>query len=222
MEALSGAEWRRLASSGETVRLSLGQVLYKQGDVKRYVYFPTDSYISQISTLAGSPRLEVGLIGAEGMAGASVVLGVKVAPLHTLVQGAGTAFRVQIPQFVRGLARSPPLREVINRYLYVRLSQLGQMPACTRFHLVEARLARWILMTRDRAHSDSFQMTHEYLAFMLGVRRASVTQAAARLQKRGLIRYSRGAMVIVNGRGLETASCECYATAERVYAQHMN
>lgn len=212
---------RRLAAQGETVELTSGQVLFEPGALKRHAYFPIDSYISQLSALAGGPRLEVGLVGSEGMVGISLLLGVQNAPLYTLVQGAGTALRFDTPLFIRELNRNGALRQVMNRYLYVRLSQLGQMAACTRFHMVEARLARWLLMTRDRAHSDTFRITHDYMAFMLGVRRVGVTQAAGALQKRNLILYHHGNMQIVNARGLKAASCECYATAERTYARHL-
>ena len=222
LAALSVVELRRLSSGAETVNLTSGQVLYEQGELRRYVYFPTGTYISQVSSLGGAPRIEVGLVGAEGMVGSSLVFGIQVAPLHTIVQGAGSALRLDAPRFLRELARGPALRAVMNRYLYVRLSQLGQMAACAHFHTVQERLARWLLMTRDRAQSDAFHITHEYMAFMLGVRRVGVTEAATLLQKMNLIRYSRGELAIINGDGLEAMSCECYATAERVYREHMD
>jgi CRP-like cAMP-binding protein len=222
LAALSTVDLRRFSSGADMVSLTFGQVLYEPGELKPYVYFPTSAYISEISSLGGVPRIEVGLVGVEGMIGSSTLFGVQVAPLHTVVQGAGGALRLNASQFVREVARGPALRAMMNSYLYVRLFQLGQMAACTRFHTVDARLARWLLMTRDRAQSDSFHITHEYMAFMLGVRRVGVTEAASLLQKRKLIEYSRGEVVIIDGTKLEAASCECYATAERVYKQHMN
>jgi CRP-like cAMP-binding protein len=222
LAALPAAELRHLLSGADTVSLAFGQILQEPGQVKRYVYFPTDSYISQIASLGGFPRIEVGLVGAEGMIGSSLLLGVRIAPLHTVVQGQGSALRLDATRFVRELARAPALRAVMNRYQYVRMSQVGQMVACTRFHTVEERLARWLLMTRDRARSNTFRMTHEYMAFMLGVRRVGVTEAAALLQRRNLIEYRRGELAIVNRRELEVTSCECYATAKRVYSAYMN
>lgn len=222
LATLPRAELRRLLSGADTVNLAFGQILQEPGQVERYVYFPTDSYISQIASLGGLPRIEVGLVGAEGMIGSSLLLGVQIAPLHTVVQGPGSALRLDATRFVRELARGPALRAVMSRYQYVRMSQVGQMVACTRFHTVEERLARWLLMTRDRARSNTFRMTQEYMAFMLGVRRVGVTEAATLLQRRKLIKYKRGELAIVNGQELEAASCECYATAERVYNAYMN
>ena len=221
LAALPDVELRRLLSDADTVSLSFGEVLQEPGRVKRYVYFPTDAYISQIASLGGVPRIEVGLVGAEGMIGSSLFLGVQIAPLHTVVQGKGSALRLDVARFARELARGPALRAVMSRYLYVRMSQVGQMVACARFHTVEERLARWLLMTRDRARSNTFRMTQEYMAFMLGVRRVGVTEAATLLQKRKLIEYKRGELAIVNGQELEGASCECYAAAERVYKAYM-
>jgi CRP-like cAMP-binding protein len=222
LAALSDTALKRVAAAGETVELAFGQILYEQGKIERYVYFPMGAYLSQISSLDDKTRIEVGLIGAEGMAGSSSIFGIEIAPLHTVVQGAGSALRLEAARFVQGLARDPAFRAVMHRYLYVRLCQLGQMIVCVRFHTVEQRLARWLLMTRDRAHSDSFHLTHEYLALMLGVRRVGITQAATYLQDQKLIRYHRGSISILDGDELQATSCNCYAAAQLTYEQHMN
>ena len=222
LAALPNMELRRLLSGADVVSLDFGQVLQRPGDMRLHVYFPTDTYVSQIASLSGVPRIEVGLVGAEGMIGSSLSLGVQIAPLYTVVQGAGNALRLDATHFVRELARAPALRAMMSRYVYVRMSQLGQMAACTRFHTVDERLARWLLMTRDRAQSTTFHMTHEYMAFMLGVRRVGVTEAAALLQRRNLIEYKRGELAILDSQKLEAASCECYGTDERVYRAYMN
>jgi len=222
LAALPDGELRRLLSGAEAVSLEFGQVLQQPREVRHQVYFPIDTYISQVASLSGAPRIEVGLVGAEGMIGSSLCLGVQIAPFHAVVQGAGSALRLDPTRFVRELARGPVLRALMGRYMYVRMCQLGQMAACARFHTVEERLARWLLMTRDRARSTTFRITHEYLAFMLGVRRVGVTEAAALLQRRHLIEYKRGALAILNGRELEATSCECYETAQGVYRDNMN
>lgn len=208
---------RQFLASCELVQLGFADVLCEPGEAIRYVYFPLDSFISLITTLDDGARLEVGIIGDEGMLGTALILGVNISPQHALVQGAGSALRMSATLFRNHYKRNAKLRQILNCYLYVLMSQLAQTAACTRFHLVEARLARWLLMTRDRAHSDRFQLTHEFLAYMLGVRRVGITEAASSLHARGLINYSRGGIIILNNAGLEKASCQCYRRANTMY-----
>jgi CRP-like cAMP-binding protein len=222
LAALPAAEYRRLIARCESVDLAFGDVLCEQGERIRHVYFPTSSFISLIASIDERPRLEVGLIGTEGMLGVTVTLGVSVAPLRALVQGAGSALRMDAAEFCRELKRSPALRRQLDSYLYVLMHQLTQMAVCTRFHVVEARLARWLLMTRDRAHADEFYLTQSFIAYMLGVHRPGITRAASMLQKRKLIRYSRGNMAILDRRALERVACGCYAAAKETYAQLMS
>ncbi len=219
LAALPASSRQRLTSDGAPVNLVLSEILSEAGERIRHVYFPIDGFISLITPARGRGQLEIGLVGSEGMLGVPLLLGVNVSPLRAMVQGAGRAWRVDAATLQQELAASAGVRTCFNRYLYVFLAQLMQTATCTRFHLIEARLARWLLMTRDRAHSNQFHLTHEFLALMLGVRREGVTSAASALQRRRLIRYHRGDISILDVRGLERAACDCYAIDKQIYAR---
>jgi CRP-like cAMP-binding protein len=221
LAALPAADRLRLTGDHPPVDLQFSETLSEPGDRIRHAYFPIDGFISLITPGTGRAQLEIGLVGNEGMLGLPLMLGVNVSPLRALVQGAGHAWRVDAATFTREIELNGALRAALNKYLYVFMSQLMQSASCTRFHLVEARLARWLLMTRDRAHSSQFHITHEFLAFMLGVRRVGVTSAASALQKRKLIRYSRGDISILDVRGLERVACPCYAIDKLIYGRNL-
>jgi CRP-like cAMP-binding protein len=218
IELLPRKERLSLLAICQPVQLVLADVLYEPDKAARHVYFPTDGFISLIARLAGHPGLEVGMVGREGMLGAQVSLGIARAPLHAVVQGPGGAWRIGVRDFRRELGRSAPLRRNLNRYIHVLMTQQATSAACLRFHMIGPRLARWLLMTQDRAHADGFRVTHEFLAYMLGVRRVGVTTAASALQRGGLIEYRRGEVTVLDRKGLQAAACSCYRTDLRIYA----
>jgi CRP-like cAMP-binding protein len=221
LDSLQAASLQRLIGGTAPVELRFSETLSEPGDSIHHAYFPIDSFISLITPGEGNAQLEIGLAGNEGMLGIPLMLGVKVSPLRALVQGAGTAWCVDAAVFLSEMENNSATRTLMHRYLYVCMAQLMQTASCTRFHLIEARLARWLLMTRDRAHASQFHVTHEFLALMLGVRRVGVTRAASALQRRKLINYARGEIEIMDARGLAAASCTCYAADRRTYARLM-
>jgi CRP-like cAMP-binding protein len=210
LAALPRKESKCILALCKPVELLFAETLVEPGERIQHVYFPTHSFISMTTEKEGRNNLEVGLIGNEGMFGAWLLLDVKASPLHALVQGAGPSLRLSASAFLQALQQCPMLERRLKHYLYVLMRQLAQAAVCNRFHLLEPRLARWLLMTRDRAHADAFHITHDFLAYMLGVRRVGVTQAAKSLQNRGLIQYHRGDIAILNLSGLKAAACECY------------
>jgi CRP-like cAMP-binding protein len=221
ISSLPRSDRKRLLDVCEPVSLTLSDVLCEPDDALRHVYFPTGAYISLVTLLEGHAGLEVGMVGSEGMVGTELALGVARVPLRAVVQGPGTAHRIEAKDFRRVLASSPPLQAKLARYVYVVMSQRATSAACLRFHEIGPRLARWLLMSHDRAHCDSFHMTQEFLAYMLGVRRVGITIAAGTLQRAGLIEYSRGALTVLDRTGLERASCTCYGSDLRAYAQQL-
>jgi len=219
LAALPSTSLAHVLASCEPIDLIFADVLCLPGDRIRHVYFPTDSFISLVAPVDGYAGLEVGMVGSEGMFGIGLLLGVDAYPMHALVQGAGAALRMNAERFHRELDHTPALERRLKRYVYVLISQLAQAAACTRFHVVEARLARWLSMTRDRARSDEFYLTQDFLSHMLGVRRVGVTKAAGSLQKRKLISYTRGAISVLDRNGLEAAACGCYLADKKTYDQ---
>ena len=218
IELLPRKDRQSLLAACESVELVLSAVLGEHGKPTRYVYFPVDGFISLLTQIDGKPALEVGMVGREGMVGAQLVLGMATSPLHAVVQGEGAAWRIGTTAFRRELAASPALQRGLNRYVYVLMSQLAESAGCLRFHQIGPRLSRWLLMSQDRAHRDSFHVTQAFLAYMLGVRRAGITAAAGALQQEGLIEYRRGELTVLNRKGLEANACSCYAADLRTYA----
>lgn len=210
LAALPRKDYQRLLAGLEPVTLTFGKVLYEPGDSIRHVYFPNNSLVSLLTLADGHLPLEVGMVGPEGMVGTPMSLGIDVSPVRALVQGSGSALRMTAACFRRALRQSPPLQQALHRYVHLLMVQVTQTAACNRFHMVEARLARWLLMTRDRVGANRFRLTQEFLAHMLGVRRVGVTKAAGALQRRKLIGYSRGNITILDQQSLEAASCRCY------------
>ena len=217
LDRLSARDRTTVIRECEKVELAFAQILDEPGEAIRNVYFPTGSFVSLFASLGGKSNLEVSLAGSEGVYGVPIAFGVGISPVHAMVQGGGTAWRLSGASFGRVLARVPPLRNVVNRYIYVVMSQLIQTAGCSRFHVVEQRLARSLLMIADRAHATTYRATHEFLAHMLGVRREGITQAASALQRRGLIAYRRGLVTILDRRGLERSSCGCYRSDIATY-----
>jgi CRP-like cAMP-binding protein len=222
LATLSKNDYSRLLPKLKRVSLVLGEELYEPGDVIKYVYFPNDSIISLISRISETSWLEVGMVGNEGMAGLAVFMGVDSSPTRALVQGSGTAMRMSSAAVRTEANRLGNLHRLLHRYSHSLLTQVAQSSACNRFHLVNARLARWLLMTNDRLGAEEFPLTQEFLSNMLGVRREGVSKAAGALQAASLIRYSRGIITVLDRRGLEAKSCKCYAIIKAESDAYLN
>lgn len=214
LAALSHADYQRLLAVLDPISLKFGEVLQEPGVPIRYVYFPVNCTVSLLTAGGDERALEVGLVGREGMVGISLALGVEVSSVRALVQASGMAMRMKAARFREAMRQCLPLQRELYRYADAKLALARQIVACNCFHAVEARLARWLLMTRDRVLSEEFFLTQAFLAQMLGVRRGTVNEAAGSLQKRNLISYSRGKIRILDPKGLAAASCPCYTRIE--------
>lgn len=202
----------------EVVNLDLGEVIGSPGDTIHYIYFPIEGIISWEKQIAGSPYLVVTLIGNEGMLCISLMLGINTTPCRAVVQKAGFALRIAATDYLHQLEHNPQLNLLLRRYVFVTYNQLLQTAACNLFHVLENRLARLLLMFHDRSQSEELHITQELLAQMLGVRRVGVTKAAGSLQRKSLISYSRGNVIIRDSVSLKAASCLCYQADKYTYA----
>ncbi len=216
LAALSRREYERLRPHLEEFTLSFGEILYEAGHPIRHIYFPEQGIVSLLSMVEQHSTLEVGIVGNEGMVGLPIFLGVSNSLNQALVQGAGRALKMTAQAFRKHIGYSGPLPDLLRPYTHSLLAQIAQTAACNRFHNVDARLARWLLMTHDRLESDKFQLTQKFLSDMLGVRREGVTTAAGALQQKKLIHYVRGRITILNRTGLEAESCTCYEIVKLV------
>ena len=217
LSALPDADRRLIVRVGDTVELIADDVLHQAGTRVRHVYFPIAGFVALIAPVGVHAGLEVAMVGNEGMIGTAVLLGVSASPLAHRVIGGGVALKVGAAQFRRQLEQSPALRRKLDRYACVKMQQIALTAACARYHVVEARLSRWLLVAHDHSSLGPFHATHELLAYLLGVRRVGITEAAGGLQKSGLIHYSRGEIAILDRRGLEARCCDCYHAANALY-----
>lgn len=211
LESLPTKAFKRLFKACEFVEITSGDILSEPGERIRDVYFPTNSFVSLVARAAGNMSLEVALVGNEGMIGIPLMLGADTKSVRALVQQSGKAWRMKANTFKRLTDTDGSLRRELGKYVVSRLTQIGQNAICANVHSIEARFARRLLMMQDRSHSDQFFATHESLASMLGVRRSSVTLTAISIQQRNIIDYHRGTLTVLDRKGLEKLSCECYS-----------
>lgn len=215
--ALPRKEYQKLIPILEPVKLAFGEILYEAHAQIRHVYFPSDCFVSMLTTVDTGRAAEVGLIGSEGMIGVPMALGVAVSPFRAVVQGGGTALRLKTGDFRRNFSKSAALKREVFLFTHLLMIQIAQTAACNRYHVVMQRMARWMLMTRDRVDSNEFRITQEFLALMLGVRRVGVSAAMSGMRERKLIVYRRGTIRILDHEGLVAVACGCYKTVKDTY-----
>ena len=217
LASIPAKQYGRLQRHLKPVKLKFAQVLYEPGEPIGKVYFPLDCLVSLLTSVDRRRTLEVGMVGNEGMAGMPFILGIGISGVRAIVQGGGDALSMASGPFRAEFNRNRPLQDALYRYTYALMAQISQTAACNRFHEAGPRLSRWLLMTRDRMGSDEFQLTQDFLAHMLGLRRVGVTAAAGVLRRRKLIEYNRGTLRILNAKGLEAAACPCYQIVKKVF-----
>ena len=196
--------------------LPLGKVLYESGDAQTHVYFPTTAIVSLLYVMANGASAKIAVIGNEGIVGISLLMGGESTPSRAVVQSAGHGFRLSA-QAIKEAFKRPAVHALLLRYTQALITQMAQTAVCNRHHTLDQQLCRWLLLSLDRLQGTNLQMTQELIANMLGVRRAGVSDAALKLQRSGLIKYSRGRITVINREGLEARTCECYMVVKREY-----
>ena len=217
LAALPAEEWQRWSAQLEPVQLALGQVLYESGSSLSHVYFPTSSIVSLLYVMENGASAEIAIAGNEGVVGVALFMGGETTPSRAVVQSAGRAFRLNATAVKHEFDHSHPVMHLLLRYTQALITQMAQTAVCNRHHSVDQQLCRWLLLSLDRLSGSEVRMTQELIANMLGVRREGVTEAAVKLQKAGLIKYSRGRITVIDRPGLEQRSCECYAVVKKEY-----
>jgi CRP-like cAMP-binding protein len=217
LAALPSAEWRRWAAQLEAVEMPLGQVLYESGNTLSHVYFPTTAIVSLLYVMENGSSAEIAVVGNEGLVGISLFMGGESTPSRAVVQSAGKGYRLESQAIKDEFNRAGPVMHLLLRYTQALITQMAQTAVCNRHHSLDQQLCRWLLLSLDRLRGNELVMTQELIANMLGVRREGVTEGALKLQAAGLIRYSRGRITVLDRRGVEARTCECYAVVKREY-----
>ncbi len=201
----------------ELVKLDLGNVLYESGEKLSHVYFPTSAIISLLYVMENGSSAEIAVVGNEGMLGVSMFMGGDTTPSRAVVQSSGYGYRVKVNQLKDGFEHNPDTMHVLLKYTQALMTQITQTAVCNRHHSIDQQLCRWLLLSLDRLETNQLKMTQELIANMLGVRREGVTEAAGKLQKSGLIKYSRGLIEVLDRQGIEEKCCECYQVVKDEY-----
>ncbi|HEY1403284.1 MAG TPA: Crp/Fnr family transcriptional regulator [Pyrinomonadaceae bacterium] len=217
LNALPREEYERLSAYLEPIKMALGEVLYRPNEPITHVYFPNRGTVSVICTFEDGKSVEAGMVGNEGMFGVCVFLGSVTSPLEAVVQLPGDGYRMSADVLVAEFKRAGHLQDLLLRYTQAFIVQIAQTAACNRAHPIDGRLAKWLLMCQDMGQTNDLQLTHEFIAIMLGTRRAGVTEAAGKLQNEDVIRYKRGRVRILSRQKLEAQSCECYIVVKREF-----
>ncbi|KJR29738.1 Crp/Fnr family transcriptional regulator [Vibrio navarrensis] len=212
---LSDEVQKRIFPQLELVPLLLGQVIYESGDILRHVYFPTNSIISMLYVMESGASAEISVVGNEGMVGIALFMGGESTPSRAIVQSAGYAYRLQGRLFKEEFNRHGEMMVLMLRFTQALLTQMAQTAVCNRHHSIDQQLCRWLLLSLDRLQNNQLTMTQELIANMLGVRREGVTEAAGKLQRKGVIEYSRGHITVLDRQALEALSCECYVVVKK-------
>ena len=217
LAALPDADWQRWLPQLERVELPLGQVLYEAGTTLEHAYFPVSAIVSLLYVMQNGASAEIAVVGYEGLVGISLFMGGESTPSRAVVQSAGVGYRFEAQQIKAEFGQAGPVMHVLLRYTQALITQMAQTAVCNRHHSLDQQLCRWLLLSLDRLDGDELLMTQELIANMLGVRREGVTEGALKLQEAGLIKYSRGRIRVLNRRGLESRTCECYAVVKKEY-----